>query len=177
MSQFLVALLCGNLMNVSTLCSDHREKGHDYRTFLHVLRKTFHFSVSIVTFWLSALLFLFKLGPEPDHRPLLWLMKLDSASVAFISSVHSQTLTVLLLFSPPSLTLYSPTDLPSNSVVLSEGTRFQCTSPALFLRCDIWHACMYIFVQWTFVHHGQIHPPSSCCVPYAFAALTVPSNG
>lgn len=38
------------LLFVVLVCSDHRQKGDDHRTFLHVLRQTFHFSVSAVTF-------------------------------------------------------------------------------------------------------------------------------
>lgn len=41
-------VLCVNfrLLLVVLVCSDHWQKGNDHRTFLHVLRQTFHFSVS-----------------------------------------------------------------------------------------------------------------------------------
>lgn len=43
-------LICSAVFCVCTLCSDHGEKGHDYRTFLHVLLQTFHFPVSTGAF-------------------------------------------------------------------------------------------------------------------------------
>lgn len=49
------------------VCSDHRQKGDDHRTFLHVLCQTFHFSVSAVTFWLQSVYRLFN-GAHVDLR-------------------------------------------------------------------------------------------------------------
>lgn len=62
---FTAKVLCLNswLLFVVLLCSDHRQKGNDHRTFLHVLCKTFHFSVSAVTFWPKSVYPLFNLAP------------------------------------------------------------------------------------------------------------------
>lgn len=45
-------VLCVNfrLLFVVLVYSDYRQKGNDHHTFLHVLRQTFHFSVSAITF-------------------------------------------------------------------------------------------------------------------------------
>lgn len=119
---FLKNLIQLALMCVLLLCSDHWEKGHDYCTFLHVLHKTFHFSVSSATFWLWSVYFLFKVSVQYDCWPLLWLIKLDLdfLPLLFMSSVHIKDLDDYAALSPcPSLSCSL-----FHSWVLSEGSHF-----------------------------------------------------